>query len=76
MIEKGRVDQPPPPKAETPKQPEATFCLLPQKNGKTGKIVVTTLKGERTLSAPYETLSVKNRDQAPGEPKPMTEEEA
>lgn len=75
MVEKGKVDQPPPPKAEV-KRPEATFCLLPRKDGKVGKVVVSTPKGERTLSTAYESVSVKGGDSAPGEVRTMTGEEA
>lgn len=61
--------------AATPKRPPGDLIvLLPDQQGKTGKILVTGARGERLLDKPGQALAVAP-DSAPGEPFLLKEEE-
>lgn len=62
------------PPAHPPAKARGTFILLPDEQGKTGAITVSSAGSERLLSKPREALKIEAGD-APGEPFVMTEKE-
>jgi len=79
VVEQGKVSPqpkpPPPPAVEAPKGPTASFCLLPQADGRTGSVVVTAPKGTRTLTGANMMVSVQGADAAPGQPRTLSGDE-
>ena len=55
--------------------PKSTFVLMPDPNGKVGKIIVTTPQGTQTLNQARQSVVVKSKTDSPGEAKTMDETE-
>lgn len=52
--------------------PRNLFVLVPDEDGKTGRIVVSNLAGSQEISAPYQMSRVAAADRAPAPAKPVT----
>lgn len=52
--------------------PRNLFVLLPDEDGKTGRIAVSNRAGSQEIAAPYQMSSVAAADQAPAPAKPVT----
>jgi len=55
--------------------PRNLFVLIPDEDGKTGRIAVSNQAGSQEISAPYQMSSVAAADRAPAPAKPVTPEE-
>jgi len=55
--------------------PKSTFVLLPDPNGKVGKIIVTSSQGTQTLDQARQSVVIKGKANSPGEVKTMDETE-
>lgn len=55
--------------------PRNLFVLLPDEDGKTGRIAVSNQAGSQEIGAPYQMSSVAAADRAPAPAKPVTPEE-
>jgi outer membrane protein OmpA-like peptidoglycan-associated protein len=53
--------------------PKTQFIVMPDPDGKVGKVEVITQKGSQTLDRPWQSTEVKGIDQMPGEPKILDE---
>lgn len=68
----------PGPSSSAPSPPAAQqnlFLLLPDAEGRTGKILVANAAGERTLDAPRQATRVRRADSAPEEPRTLRQDE-
>ena len=53
--------------------PKSQFIVMPDPDGKVGKVEVITQKGSQTLDRPWQSTEVKGIDQMPSEPKILDE---
>lgn len=63
---KKQAQAPPAPPPPPPKQ--SLVVLLPESDGKAGRVVVTNSAGTETLSQPYQAIRVERSDTAPSAP--------
>jgi outer membrane protein OmpA-like peptidoglycan-associated protein len=55
--------------------PKSQFIVMPDPDGKVGKVEVATQKGSQILDQPWQSTEVKSIDQMPGEPKVLDEKQ-
>lgn len=55
--------------------PKSLFVIMPDPDGKVGKVEVSTLKGSQILDRPWQSTEVRSIDQRPGEPKILDEKQ-
>ena len=55
--------------------PKSLFVIMPDPDGKVGKVEVSTRKGSQTLDQPWQSVEVQSKDQRPGEPKILDEKQ-
>jgi outer membrane protein OmpA-like peptidoglycan-associated protein len=55
--------------------PKSQFVVMPDPDGKVGKVEVVTQKGSQVLDQPWQSTEVKSIDEMPGEPRVLDEKQ-